>query len=117
LALVQDKFEKEKRLSIFLIAIGWLISLPVGSSGTQLAGGIGGFVSGAVIWWISQRTKQAEPSQQALQLLGFCFIGVVAGVTLCSIIQSLQLPYVVTAFIGAAIAVGVLFWKRQRNNS
>ncbi|MDJ0596291.1 MAG: TIR domain-containing protein [Pleurocapsa sp. MO_226.B13] len=115
LAQVQEKLEREKWLSIGLIAIGWLISIPVGITGTESAGGIGGFVSGAVIWWVSQRTKQLEPSQQVLQLILFIFIGVVAGVILCKIIKELPLPYEITTFIGGAIiSVSVMFWQIRR---
>lgn len=109
---VQEKLETEKWLSIGMIAIGWLISIPVLWKGQSLAGGIGGIFSGVVIWWASQRTKQSDSSQQVRQILLFIVIGVVAGVTLCWITKSF--PDWITAIVGGAIAVGVLFWQRQK---
>ena len=123
LAQVQEKLEREKWLSIGLIAIGWLISIsiPVGSTGTGLAGGIGGFVSGAVIWWVSQRTEQSTPSRQVFQLLIFVLIGVVAGVIVWLILHPIldnslgnKVAPQIKAFVGAAISVGVMFWQIRR---
>ena len=113
LAQVQEKLEREKWLSLALIALSWIVSSFV----TVDVAGIGGFVSGTVIWWVSQRTKQAEPSQQVLQLLLFIFIGFVLGIILGRIINYL-FPYSfsgwITAFTGGAIAVGVMFRQIRR---
>jgi hypothetical protein len=120
LVRVKEKLELAKWGFISLIVFGWLISIPILTKGITLAGGIGGFVSGAVIWWVSRRTEQSEPSQQVLQLLGFCLIGIVAGAILVGITHRLNSSSVyrihplITALIGAAISVGVLLWQIRR---
>jgi tetratricopeptide (TPR) repeat protein len=118
LVRVKEKLELTKWRSIGLIIIGWVISGLVQMDYYREYGVIGGFVSGAVIWWVSQRTKQSEPSQQVLQFLGFCLMGVVAGVilglTIYNLDSSKQAHGWITAFIGAAISVGVLLWQIRR---
>ena len=122
LAQVNEKLETEKWVSIWLIAIGWLISIGANFYIGANLGGIGGFVSGGVIWWVSQRTKQSKPSEQVSQLLKFCVIGVVAGVILNLVIEQVLknvaggntfIPWI-TALIGMGIAVWVMFWQQRR---
>lgn len=115
LSKIQKQIEKEKHISIGLIAFSWLISgfLPIGV--------IGGFASAIVIWWISQRTRQLEASQQVLKLLLFILIGVAIEVIIRLILENLlesrfeSLIILGLAFIsGTAISIRVMFWQTHR---
>lgn len=118
LSKIQKQLEKEKHISMGLIFLSWLVSsfLPIGNIHMM-----GGIVSAIVIWWISQRTRRLEASQQVLKLLLFILIGLVVEVIIWLILNELPPARFVNSIIpglavilGTAISIIVMFWQIHR---
>lgn len=114
LGQTQEQLAKEKKISIGIIVAGWLVSvwlstlLPVESIGV-----FGGFVSGIIVWWVSQWTKPLEPSLKIFKLFLFIFIGVFLEYIFWQVLE--DFPFLIKHFlvilIGSGISITVLFWQ------
>ena len=110
----QQQIAKEKKISIGIIIASWFVSvwlstlLPVGSIGV-----VGGFVSGIVVWWVSQWTKPLEPSQKVLKLFLFIFAGVFLEFIFWQVLEDFLFPIksLFVILIGSAISIAILFWQ------
>ena len=58
LSKIQKQLDKEKNISIFIIALGWLISILLPIELRVL----GGFTSGIIIWYASHKKRVLQPS-------------------------------------------------------
>ncbi|NEO29610.1 MAG: hypothetical protein F6K36_04000 [Symploca sp. SIO3C6] len=130
MARVQQELAKPTKQiwsSIVLIAIGWLVAWVIGQPQNPLresAGWLGGLCSGIAILLISQPTTPSTPWKRLLQMLMFGVIGAIAGVLVWNIIPLRETQAIdrgmlvlIKAFLGAAIAVGTLFWKLNRRDA
>ena len=110
LGQTQQKIAKEKKISIGIIIASWLVSvwLSIDSIGI-----FGGFVSGIVVWWVSQWTKPLEPSLKILKLFLFIFIGVFLEFIFWQNLEGFQSPIkdFLVILIGSGISIAVLFWQ------
>ena len=110
LGKTQQQIAKEKKISIGIIIASWLVSvwLSIDSIGV-----VGGFVSGIVVWWVSQWTKPLEPSLKILKLFLFIFIGVFLEFIFWQVLEGFPFPikYFLVILIGSAISIAILFWQ------
>ena len=114
LGQTQQQIAKEKKISIGIIVASWLVSvwlstlLPVESIGV-----FGGFVSGIIVWWVSQWTKQLKPSLKILKLFLFIFTGVFLEYIFWQVVEDFPflIKYFFVILIGSAISIAVLFWQ------
>ena len=115
LGQTQEQLAKEKKISIGLIIISWLASTLYPVEGIGI---IGGIISGGIIWWISQRTKQLEPSKLVLKLLLFISIGFFVELIIWQILGRFLsfadadlIKSLFVILIGSGISIAVLSWQ------
>ena len=114
---IQKKLDKEKKISIIVIILGWLVSvfLPINIRV------IGGFTSGAVIWYLSHQKRALQPSQEILKLFSFIAIGIIIEISLLTITKSIlnfrDVDFVINTIsliIGITISLKVMNWHTDR---
>jgi len=111
----QEQLAKEKKISIGLIIISWFISIMLT---VESIGVLGGSVSGAIIWWMTQRTQQLQASKLVVKLLFFMFIGFLVEFIIWQILGSFisfggayLIKILLASFIGSTVSTRVMFWQ------